>query len=567
VPSHYHYEFARLPERIQRHLSRAVADETFRLQDESGNNLYFYVTRGLGIFVLAIMLLLSMAAHFGEPGADELWNDAGRMIWYGILIAGMAYLGMTIYQRRYLSALFGFQPGQYLFGYTLIDARKARLTVADLTQMRDIKVTHHLVNGFYQHTAFAFAFRDAATRTWKVPNKKRAERFGQKLDSLQSQARSAFDRNDIASLLRLDPFFEIRRKDWRTPEGPETEKPSPLQRVLAQPLLAAALATLVLAPLMWTARTAAADVAAHKEAVRRKTEQAYVDYIHDGKFYVKDMRAALPRVAFEEVRSKKSVTALRGVLARYPKGGLKADVAKEIHILYQQALTRFTAQAATSDPDLLASMSQLLQVLEQRGDPHVGIRFVRPTNEALAQMDARIKQNASRLGGRQIIPAAAHFASDSAAARETRIVTGLQSGFATIFPNDVLSLSQVNATDTRLPVLTIDYQIEPSGALYSLEKTDRAFVGLVARFQSGLQVESTLQPWRFNMEVEPPDHFRVDYQAPKEELAKGPADGQVYSVMAERAFDALSSKMRAAFFRQDSAAFKGMAKSARPAHS
>lgn len=567
MPSHHHYEFARLPERIQRHLSRAIADETFRLQDESGSNMSMYVTRALGIFMLVLTLLVSIAAHFGQPGEDQLWNDPERMIWYGILIGSIAYLGMTIYERRRLSALFGFQPGQYLFGYTLIDARKARLTVADLTQMRDVKVTHHLVNGFYQHTAFAFAFRDAATRTWKVPNKKRAERFGQKLDSLQSQARSAFDRNDIASLLRLDPFFEIRRKDWRTPEGPELERPSPLQRVLAQPVLAAALATVVLAPLVWTARTAAADVAAHKEAVLQKTEKAYVDYIADGKFYVEEMRAALPRVAFEEVRRKKSVTALRALLTRYPKGGLKPDVAKEIHVLYQEALTRFTAQAATSDPEMLASMAQLLQVLEQRGEPHLGIRFVRPTNEALAQMDARIKQNASRLGGRQIIPAAAHFASDTAAVRERRIVTGLQSGFATIFPNDVLSLSQVNAGDARLPVLTIEYQIEPSGAIYSLEKTDRAFVGLVARFQSGLQVESALRPWRFNMEVEPPDHFRVDYRAPQEELAKGPADSQVYSVMAERAFDALSSKMRAAFFRQDSDAFKGMAKAARPAHS
>ncbi|UUZ47887.1 hypothetical protein LP420_33170 [Massilia sp. B-10] len=104
----------------------------------------------------------------------------------------LAYLGATIYRRRTLSQLFGFQPGQYLFGYTLIDARKRSLTVADLTQMRDVKVTHHLTNGFYQHTTFAFAFRDAPTRTWKVSNKQRAERFGQKLDSLQAQARSAF---------------------------------------------------------------------------------------------------------------------------------------------------------------------------------------------------------------------------------------------------------------------------------------------------------------------------------------------------------------------------------------
>lgn len=566
MPSHHHYEFARLPERIQRHLARAIGDETYHLKEESGNNLYFYVTRGLGIAVLAALLILSMMAKFGEPGEDELWNASGRIVLYAVFVAGIAWLGVAIYTRRQLCALFGFEPGQYLFGFTLIDARKADLTVVDLTQMREVKVTHHLLNGSYQHTAFAFAFRDAATRTWKVASKKRAERFGQKLDSLQAQSRSAFDRNDIASLLRLDPFFEIRRKNWEVPAGPEQKAPALLQRLLAQPLLATVAATALLAPLLWTARTAAADVSAHKAAQLMKSEQAYLDYIRDGKFYVKAMQAALPRVAFEEVRGKHSVTALRGVRARYPRAGLEADVAQEIHALYQKALERFTAQAPTSDPELLASMSQLLAVLEQRGDPHVGIRFNRPTNEALAQMDARIKQNESRLGGRHIIPAAAHFASDSAAVRERRIVTGLQGGFATIFPNDVLSLGEVGAADTRLPALIIDYQIEPSGTLYSLEKTDRAFVGLVARFQSGLQVGPEVQPWRFNMEVEPPDHFRVDYTARQQELAKGPPDSQVYSVMAERAFDELSTKMRAAFFRQDSAAYKGMTAVARKTH-
>jgi hypothetical protein len=564
VPSHHHYEFDRLPERIQRQLGRAVADESFRLAEEGGNDLWFYATRVLGIAVLAALLALSMAAVFGQPGKDHLWNSPGRMMLYGLFIAGLAYIGAAMYQRRYLSALFGFRPGQYLFGYTLLDARKRRLTVVDLTQVRDVKVTQHLVNGIYTHTAFAFAFRDAATRTWKVSNRQRAERFGQKLDSLQAQARTAFDRNDIASLLRLDPFFEIRRKDWRVPAGPDVEPPSHWMRLLSQPLLVAGVAAFVLSPLVWAARTAAADVAAHKQAIQLKTEQAYADYVIDGKFHVKPMRAALPRVAFEEVRRKKSVTALRALLKRYPQAGLKPDVAKEVHALYQEALSRFAAQAATSDPDLMGSMTQLMQVLEQRGDPHVGIRFIRPSNEALAQMDEKIRINAARLGGRQIIPAAAHFASDSAAVREARIVTGLRSGFATIFPNDVLALTQIGVADKRLPVLTIDYQIEPSGAYYTLEKTDRAFVGLVARFQSGLQVGAATQPWRFNMEVEPPDHFRVDYTRPKDQLAKGPDDSQVYLVMAERAFDALSSKMRAAFFRQDSEAFKGMAVVAGP---
>jgi len=107
-------------------------------------------------------------------------------------------------------------------------------------------------------------------------------------------------------------------------------------------------------------------------------------------------------------------------------------------------------------------------------------------------------------------------------------------------------------------VLTIDYQIEPSGMLYVLEDSERAFVGLVARFQSGLRVGAENEQWRFDMEVEPPNHFRVNYTGTQHDIKKGPADSQVYSVMAERAFDALAEKMHAAFFRADSAPAKDM---------
>lgn len=565
MPSHHHFDFARLPDRIKRQLARAIDEPAYRLQDQADDKRAFLLKRGLGIAALVLLLVLSMIARFGEPGHDRLWHGPGRMVLFGLFIGGIVYLGVALYRRWALRRLLGFEPGQYLFGFTLVDARAETLTVVDLTQVREITVTQVRGNGA-NHTRFAFAFRDAATRVWKVGSKKEAERFGQKLNALQTQSRTAFERNDVATLLRLDPFFEIRRKNWELPATPEPDEATLVARLLARPVLATLLATALLTPLLWTVRTVAADQSMYKQAMALKTESAYLSYIADGKLHVAEMRAALPRIAFEQVRQRHSVSALRALLARYPQAGLQTDVAAQIHLLYQEALTRFTAQAATSDPALLASMSQLLQVLEERGNAKVGIRFIRPTNDALAKMDERIRLNAARLGGRQVIPAAAHFAADSAAAREARIVTGLQNGFRTIFPNDVLSLQPINSADTQLPMLTIDYQIEPSGALYTLEKTERAFVGLIARFQSGLQVAPAVQPWRFEMNVEPPDHFRVDYAIAPGETAKGPADSQVYSVMAERAFDALSDKMRAAFFRQDSDAFKGMAKAVRPQH-
>ena len=82
-------------------------------------------------------------------------------------------------------------------------------------------------------------------------------------------------------------------------------------------------------------KRAAGDKAMYQNAKKAKTEEAYRMYIYHGKFHVDEMRSAMPRVAFEEVAKKKSVTELRMLLQRYPNAGLQKDVAAEIHALYQ----------------------------------------------------------------------------------------------------------------------------------------------------------------------------------------------------------------------------------------
>ncbi len=301
---------------------------------------------------------------------------------------------------------------------------------------------------------------------------------------------------------------------------------------------------------------AAADFAVQAEAKRQKSEQAYVDYIRNGWFNVSEMRAALPRVAFAEVLAKDSVSELRSLATRYPQGGLQGDIDKAIHVLYQRALAKFKSQANTSDPQLLASMEKLLQVLEQSGNPQVGIHFTRPTSAQLGELDASIKQREKEVGGK-IIPASIHFGNNSAAHREARIAQDLQGAFRTIFTSDVLNLTIKGKIANDRPRLEITYQIAPSGAVYfSEDNKDRAFVGLVARFQSQLHVGAAAAPWGFDMAVAPPEKFSVNYEMPAGALNPGPPDSQVYAVMAERAFDELGAKMRAAVFSPDSAAFK-----------
>jgi hypothetical protein len=554
LPSHHAYDFHRLPDRVKRQIARSIADGDYHLREETATNSLFYVLRGLGLLIVAFFLWATLAGNFGQPEHDELWSNVAIGTGLAMIIGVIAYLGLVIRRRFKMNRDFGFAPGQYLFPYTLVDARRPQWQVVDLSQATGINVVEQLINGMYSHTTYAFSFPDAATRTWKISNKNRAQQFGTKLAALQSAAHDAYQRNDLASLLRLDPFFEIRRKNWEMPQNDAVPPSSRLKNFLVHPVVAAIATALVLAPVFWLVRNVGADYAMQAEAKRLNTEKAYVWYIDNGWFKVDEMRAAVPRIAFEEVKKLHSVTELRSLLIRYRNAGLQADVGKEIHVLYQAALAKFKDQAITSDPALLASMERLLQVLEQRGDPKVGIHFTRPGNEALGALDASIKQSEAKLGGKKIIPAALHFYDNSAAPREARIAAGLQGAFRSIFANDVLDLRVVGASNNTSPMLEITYQIAPSGSIFvSEENKEQAFVGLVARFQAALQAEPSAAPWRFDMEVAPPNHFTVE---PNDAVTAGSPESRVYAVMAERAFDELGVKIRAAFFRQDSAAFK-----------
>jgi hypothetical protein len=561
LPSHHSYDFHRLPDRIKRQLARAIADAGNHLREEIPGNVLFYVLRGIGLFLVAGWGLMLLADNFGNPAKDELWTDQGLMIGMALFTGALAYLTLVVRRRYVLNKAFNFQPGQYLFPFTMIDARSTRLTVIDFTQVLSIQAVDHNVNGSYSHTTFTFSFPDAQARSWKVASKTRADQFGAKLAVLQQAVHSAAERKDIATLMRLDPFYEIRMKNWAVPDtgpAPATGRVRALlaHPVAAKPIVAALVLAAVLAPVLWVARNTAADFAVRAEAQRLKTETAYTEYIVNGWFHVDDMRAALPRVALDEVLKKNSVTALRDLAARYPEAGLKADIDQAIHVLYQRALARFTRQATTSDPALLATMEQLLLVLEQSGKPQVAIQFTRPTDLQLGELDASIKQREKEVGSK-IIPASIHFGNDSAAPREARIAKGLQAAFRTIFTNDVLDLVVMRPNTKHMPRLAIAYQIAPSGAVYFSEKEkERAFVGLVARFQSQLEVGPAVDPWRFDMAVLPPEHFTVNFDLPPGAVNAGPRDSQVYAVMAERAFDELAVKIRAAFFRRDSAAFK-----------
>ena len=558
----YQFDYDALPRNVKKHLARSVRSPDYLVHGQVMSNLRWYALHVAICLACIFFIYLGAEADFGDPVKDTSWADTGMIVWYAILFFGVVYSGHAIWQRMQLSAKFHFLPGRYLFPLALVDIRSSKIAVHDLAQLRKLEATHHESNGRYKKTVFSFNFNDGTSKSLVINNLNQAEIALEKFNSYQSKARAAFHNRDIASLYGFDPFLDVRKNKWK--EALDTsgvaKKIIGLLHYLKTPLLILAV---VIASLFWYGRNAASDKKMYLNAKQQKTESAYLGYIANGKFRVAEMQAELPRVVFNETLKKNSVTLLRNLKTRFPQSDILPEVAEEIHLLYDRSLQKFKAQAVNSDTGLIKSMEQLLKFAEEHDNPNVAISFARPTASDLSQLDAFLRLKENKLRGMKIIPAAKYFADDSAAAREARITTGIRSAFSTIFPNDVLAFNANAAAKDNVPKLLIAYQIEPSGKVYTSEKQDDAFVGLVMRFKAAIMVPNARDRWKFDLEVEPPDSFDVEYKTSSRDSVHQAPEGQVYAVMAERAFDKLANKINAAFFSPDSAVFMRQVKNSR----
>lgn len=569
MPAHYRYDYAVLPTNVKRQLRKSCADPRFLVWGDVRSNLSVWWWNGLLIALCGFCLVAGVSTDFGDPVRDHGWSETDSIIGYALLWFGLIWGTSTIYRRVRLQKTFGFVPGRYVFPFTLIDARSETIIAYDLTQLDDLGAVHQHGNGRYNKTVCTFQLNDGSRQVITIGDKGAAEAMLHSFYAFQQQAKTAFEQRDAAGVLGFDPFFDLRRKQW---PGANPAREPGLANYLkyqainlfwaARPWLM--LLALVAAAVLWYGRNVAADHEMYRQAKQQRTEATYNGYLAHGKYHLAEMRAALPRIAFDEVKQKRSVSALRELRTRFPHTDIEPDIKQEIHALYQRAKDKFEAQAVATDSQLVATMGQLLRFAEENDAPQVLIQFTRPTPEELSRLDGFLHAREAQLPGIKMALAAQHFANDSAAAREARITGGLRNAFNTIFPNDVLSFMVGTPGKKARPVLDIAYQIEPSGAVYFSQKhREDAFVGLKIRFQASINVPQASERWNFDLEVEPPQTFQVAYKTTGPEGEARPAPGQVYAVMAERAFDQLDSKITAAFFRADSAVFIQQMKRAR----
>jgi hypothetical protein len=562
----------------------------------------------LFLFGCAVVALTALF-RFGQA-VQGPFAMAGYAV--GIALAILGVLAMI--RRSKLASVLPFAPGRYLFPVDFVDARSRMLRLVPLCALIDIRSVPWQQKGVEGGATLTFTFEDGIEESFVLHGGVLPEQVFCDLEQAQERIRRAVAAHDIRTLSVLDPFFEDPSDDASSAPSPARagEAAGPLARsiggIFRLPVmfgLAAALGVVLAAPL-WYARNLRSDEAMFRRATREDTERAFEAYLVSGRRHAEEVRTSLlPRAALKEAERKGSVTALRQFLAMYPKSCVDSEARAKIHALFLRMFGEFREQASAADPRLLPFMERLVGYLEAHESSRIEARFHSPSSSALAVVDAVLERKAERAGIGRIVPVAAHFDDLHSIPRESSIVRSLQAGFAAVFPADVMTIGvgqrlvahplplsvllgkkptpEVPANGTpapepphlpppaiEVPTLDVQYKVAWAGDLYSEEKGNRQFVGIVIYFDVSMRIPGQPESFDFSFEVTPPDHFSVDYFSTGDPLfglrgatnpnaqapLASPPEGQVYDAMAERAFDQLTDKLRAVFFRPGSRAFE-----------
>ncbi len=538
---------------------------------------------------------LTFASEFGRRV-----QGTGAVALYVAGLAVMVLSVLRILRRLRLQKALPFPPGRYILPMDFVDARDRMIRLIPMGSLTDFRGVHHHTNGAYTGTQLHFTFEGGVSETFGVNNKALAEQVLANLRGSQARIRQAVEARDVDTLHALDPLLEVRLEDggWERQapplvDGPVAHALPALFRTWTVVGVAAAVGLVAGFPI-YAMRNVASDEAMYKRATSQDNVWGYQSYLATGKRHADEVKSSLlPRAAFKEASKKGTVTALRAFLTEYPGSCVDDDAKAALHGLYAKTLTDFHDQSALSDPRLVPFMDKLVGYLEAHPGAHVEARFHSPSSAALDVVDTLLK---SQSGTKRIAPVGPHFDLAHSKPRESSIVKGLQDGFSAIFPADIMTIDQgkritVEAPapadpvtkppakgakgkkaapeappkpvftlgDITVPTLEVQYRVGWTGDVYSEEKGDRRFVGIVIDFDVAMRIPSETDTFDFSLQVEPPDHFTVRYTGGVGG-AGGPSEGQVYDQMAQRAFDQLTEKLRAVFFRPGSKAFEGVHK-------
>jgi hypothetical protein len=506
----------------------------------------------IGAALLGLLAIGVVGGGFGDLYKDFAIHDAAYVAVGYLPIFFLFFLVvLVIVNRRRMGSPYPFQPGRYLFPTDFVDARTGTLRIIPTRSLKDFKGTHMHTNNSYTHTQLNFVFEDA-TEQFVVRGQDAAQSATNAFWDSQKALSAAAQAQDWDAIAKLDPFAECRRTgkwDGGAPNdgGPRVKEVAPWYR---RRYVIAAVAAIVLCPLIALTRNYASDEKMFAIAKQFDTESSWGLYIDHGWRHIPEAKLAQPIAAFREAQKDATVSKMRRVLKTYPGSSIEGDARAALHGLYMKTFADFQQKASTADARMLPFMRRLIDYLEKNDTATVRVAFSPPSTGTLAQADAFFQREYSR-GGKVVEPISKHFEPKSSGPRESSIVSRLNSGFAAIFPTDVLVLEQAAAgaaPSGKEPSILIAYVVGPSGKAYVSDDEQRVFVGIDVSFGMRMRIPSDASPFDFNLKVSPPERFRyrVERGASQAEAA--------YNAMAERAFDEFTQKLQAVFFRNPPAA-------------
>lgn len=524
-----HTHFADLPAKVQQRLR---SDIEAMAQGRGGAVVFSVGAQGakddsgrnrsvLGALALLALLVAMLVIDFGSTVQPV---NAGLVM--AALVAGALWLVLRVIPMHQ-KAQAGLAPGAYVFASDIVDTRNGRFRVFPLRGLQQFTGTDFTNGGKYLFTRLDFTLANGQMMQLQIQGQELARRCMAALQQRMQQLQAATQAGQVEAVAALDPFDEMRRNGLGVDASVLR-----VNRIKRSALAWALGIGLPVGLAAWAVRNLASDHLFFKTAMAGNTEQALQSYIGQGWRYVDEARAALPGAALSDARKAGSVTALRSVLVRYPAAGLKPEVDKEVHAVFMQAFDRFKALATRTDRTVEPFVRELLGYLESSGESGVIVSFIRPSTQALEQVDKRKSAMA---------PVARHFGDANAGRRELRMTRELANGFKMVFPQDVLAL--VSTHKAGRPVLQVNYEIAPSGQVYRSELTGGQFVGVVVKFDVTFSLPGSATVWRSKLQVLPPDRFQVKGQSP--------SDADIYAEMADRAFDQLSAQLNGAFFKPE----------------
>ena len=474
----------------------------------------------------------------------------------GALLAIAAGALLTAAHRARLRRL-PYAPGRYVTARDFVDARGPELRLRALSTLADARVAHDHQGKAYIGSRVTLSFEDGAKEAFDVPSKELATLVAEELRAARRAADDEVDDDDP------DPFASARgplpTTAPRDVEGPRAGPVGVLGRPIVRWIAAAAIGAALAVPAV-ALRNHLADDAMFARARAVGTEAALRGYLAVGRRHVAEANDELPRAALADAKRAGTVTALRNFLAVHRGSLVESEGRAALHDAYARALASFTAQASGEEPRLAAFMERLVGWLEDHELTRVEVRFSSPSSARLGRVDAALSDpKVSREGA--VAKVAPHFDEAHSTPREAAITKQLATGFASVFPPDVLHLepgARAEAGVTKgepapilVPTIDVSYTVGWSGDVYGEENGDRKFVSIVMNFDVEMRIPGKpgadplpADTLGFTLSVAPPESFDVHYR----DDATGPTEGRIYDAMAERAFDQLGDKFRAAFF-------------------